>query len=244
MSLYFTDHILFLIIGILLPSISIYSSQGNTKNIELNRKEKCQVYLGNSLILFILAILVLANWYFLDRPFSDIGIRNPQDSKNGLSIILLILFIGLYLADTFFSLFPQSRKHKTIEKWKKRSYILPVSKQEFYCFIVLSVSAGVCEEIMFRGFLITYLYNLLGTSKLTIYIAVFVPAFLFGIAHAYQGTHAVIKVVLMAVIFGFVYVLSGSIIWLIIIHILVDIIGGILAKEFFVKPDLDEVNTY
>lgn len=235
-----SDHILFAIIGIILPVISVYSSSGNTEGLHLTKNEKCRAYAANSLILFFLASLVFLNWNFLDRPIGDLGFKIPAYSDGSLWIILLILFIVLYLADTISSIYPASRRKKTLARLQKRAYILPVTRQEFYCFIILSLSAGIFEEIMFRGFLITYLYNLFGSSETGVYAAVVIPAVLFGISHAYQGGYAVIKVVLMAVLFGLVFLFSGSIIWLMIIHFLVDIIGGVLALHLFSEQGFEE----
>ena len=58
-------------------------------------------------------------------------------------------------------------------------------------------------------------------------LAIFLPALIFGISHAYQGAKAVFKVVLMAVLFGYIFLFTGSILWLILIHILVDIVSSV-----------------
>src|SRR5208283_1298641 len=54
-------------------------------------------------------------------------------------------------------------------------------------WVGLSVSAGICEEIVFRGYLQRQLAALSGKPRL----AIVAQAILFGIAHGYEGVHAV-----------------------------------------------------
>ena len=93
----------------------------------------------------------------------------------------------------------------------------------------MAITAGVCEEIIFRGFCIQYFLawnqdNLLGT-----WLAILLPAFLFSIGHVYQGYLAVLKTFLMAILLGWVFILTQSLWVPILLHFLVDMISGYLA---------------
>lgn len=61
------------------------------------------------------------------------------------------------------------------------------------------------------------------------WFAVVLPAILFGIVHYYQGWKAMLKIVLMALIFGLIFMWTGNLWWLILLHTLVDLIGGALS---------------
>jgi hypothetical protein len=82
---------------------------------------------------------------------------------------------------------------------------------------------------VFRGFFISYLLLLLGDSAPATLVALVLPALVFGFSHMYEGLHVVSKIVIMSVAFGIVFILSGSIIVLIVLHILVDLVGGVLG---------------
>ena len=88
---------------------------------------------------------------------------------------------------------------------------------------------------MFRGFIMNYILAAFKGQTFAVPFAILIPAVVFGISHAYQGGKAVFKVVLMAVLFGYVFIFTGSILWLIFIHVLVDIIsslaGVLLTRE-------------
>ena len=60
-------------------------------------------------------------------------------------------------------------------------------------------------------------------------VSVVLPARIFASVHIYQGKKAVLKIVVMACLFGLVYLLTQSLWYLIILHVLVDVIGGLLA---------------
>ena len=63
--------------------------------------------------------------------------------------------------------------------------LLPHDSRELQTFCALSITAGVCEELLYRGFLIVFLSSAFGVLP-----AVALSSLVFGIAHAYQGVPA------------------------------------------------------
>lgn len=101
------------------------------------------------------------------------------------------------------------------------SWYLPNSRAERRWFAAVAVSAGVCEEVLYRGFLIRYLTVLLpglgGTG------AVLVAALVFALAHTYQGAWGAVATAVMAVGLTALFVASHSL-WLpILVHVLIDL---------------------
>lgn len=74
----------------------------------------------------------------------------------------------------------------------------PVGLLEGILAIAVAVSAGVCEEIVFRGYFQRQFRVLSGSSV----IAVVLQATVFGIAHVYQGVRLASMVVLYGILFG------------------------------------------
>jgi membrane protease YdiL (CAAX protease family) len=66
-----------------------------------------------------------------------------------------------------------------------------------------------------------------------------IPAFFFAIAHFYQGSRAVLKIFILAAVFGYVFIYSGSLLVVMILHFLVDAIGGLLTMKY-IKEENDE----
>ena len=64
--------------------------------------------------------------------------------------------------------------------------------------IGVAVSAGICEEIVFRGYLQRQFRALSGSAV----IAVLLQAMVFGVSHVYQGVRLAAMVVLYGMLFG------------------------------------------
>ena len=86
----------------------------------------------------------------------------------------------------------------------------------------LSISAGICEEIVFRGYLQRQLTALTGSVG----VAILAQAFIFGVGHAYEGADAVIAIVLHGLILGLLAHYRGNIRAGIVEHSAWDILAG------------------
>ncbi len=83
----------------------------------------------------------------------------------------------------------------------------------------LSVNAGVSEEIVFRLVLVIAILDLTGS----LLIAITVASALFAIAHAYQGVGGVIASGIAGLVLMGIYLLTGQLWLIVIIHILSDL---------------------
>lgn len=76
--------------------------------------------------------------------------------------------------------------------------LLPQSLPEVLLWILVSVTAGFCEELQSRGYLQRQFYALSGN----IVVAVLGQAVLFGLMHSYQGWKQVIVISVLGVLYG------------------------------------------
>jgi membrane protease YdiL (CAAX protease family) len=90
-------------------------------------------------------------------------------------------------------------------------------------WILLSMCAGVIEELVFRGFLQRQFAALSGQR----WVGVGVQALLFGIAHLYQGWILVLHITLFGLFFGIVASLRRSLIPGMVAHTLNDLAAGL-----------------
>lgn len=104
--------------------------------------------------------------------------------------------------------------------------LLPETPGEKQVFAGLSVTAGFCEEIVFRGFLLFVLAQPFGSIG-----AVAISSAVFGLSHAYQDARGAGRAGLLGVILALPPVLSGSLWPSIFAHTLIDLIGGIFLKD-------------
>ena len=97
--------------------------------------------------------------------------------------------------------------------------MLPRNRQELVLTGVMSVNAGVVEELLFRLALPALVYGATGNAI----AAVVAPLLLFGAMHLYHGVAGVICTAVVGWIMMAIYVLTGSIVWPIILHALLDL---------------------
>jgi uncharacterized protein len=109
-------------------------------------------------------------------------------------------------------------------RWSKLvpdfSALIPVSRQERLGCVALAISAGVGEEIVFRGWMLATLKSRFGLGGTMLVV---VAALAFGLAHAYQGLFGVMLTGIYGVIFCELYVTTGSLLVPIVLHALVDL---------------------
>ena len=102
--------------------------------------------------------------------------------------------------------------------------MLPRTRTEEIWFLLLSVTAGFCEELLFRGYLVWFFAPWIGyTAAMVLAVA------LFGIGHAYQGRKGATRATLAGAAFGIMALASGSVIPGMIVHALIDIGSGIVG---------------
>ncbi|MGL6266756.1 MAG: CPBP family intramembrane glutamic endopeptidase [Chitinophagaceae bacterium] len=232
-----SDHILVLIYGLVIPFISGVKSLENFDNIQFTEELRRRFYLSNSLFLCLASLPVLVSWGLHDRPFDAMGFRLSPDVENRtLTFVMISLLTLLYSADLLIS----------IRKWKKRENaqldestpFLPNSLKELPAYIIMCISAGVFEEIIYRGFMVTYFLPEYNFSQGLPILAVTAPAFLFSLAHYYQGWQAVLKIFLLSMLLGIIFLSGGSIWVVMLIHFLIDLTGGLVAMKLMKESSL------
>ena len=106
---------------------------------------------------------------------------------------------------------------------------MPLTWQEYGHYVFLAFAAGICEEIIFRGFLINYLqYYLSGYAYATL-ISIILPAIVFSLSHLYQGWWAVVKILAIAILLGWIFIVTKSLLIVIVLHIVIDLISGMVG---------------
>lgn len=103
--------------------------------------------------------------------------------------------------------------------------LLPSARAEWPGFVPLALTAGICEEVLFRGFVLWALAQALPSF----WLAGLAQALLFGLAHAYQGPRGVFLTFMVGVFLTGVVWISGSLWPAMLVHALLDLNAGDLA---------------
>ncbi len=105
-------------------------------------------------------------------------------------------------------------------------FMLPHGGAELTSWIALSVTAGICEETVFRGYLQRQFMALTRSAPAGILLS----AAAFGAAHAYQGLRMTILIGLYGAMFGILANWRGSVRPGMIAHAWQDSLNGVLAS--------------
>ena len=100
---------------------------------------------------------------------------------------------------------------------------LPQRALEILLWIGVSMSAGVCEELVFRG----YFQRQFHAWSHSLWMAWVLQALLFGISHGYQGIEACVRIAVYGALFGLLALWRGSLRPGMMTHAGSDILSGI-----------------
>jgi membrane protease YdiL (CAAX protease family) len=107
--------------------------------------------------------------------------------------------------------------------------LLPKSLAEVLVWIATCITAGICEEMAFRGYLQRQFHALTGN----IAWAILLQALVFGIAHGYQGWRNVVVISVLGVLFGVLAAWRKNLRANMVAHAWSDIWGGWLKFVVF-----------
>jgi membrane protease YdiL (CAAX protease family) len=103
--------------------------------------------------------------------------------------------------------------------------LLPRRPVEILLWVGVSVSAGICEEVVFRG----YFQRQFEAFTQSTWVALFLQAALFGISHGYQGLEACLKIAVFGALYGLLALWRRSLRPGMIAHAGSDILSGIFG---------------
>ena len=219
------DHSVAFLFCIAIPLYGARQRKG-FPGVTFSSEQKKQIYISGSLSLFIMGAIVGVVWLLFQRPIAEIGLTQPVNFFSWWW--MPIVFVLIYVADAAVTLSSKKGIEETVENWKRRTPFLPTKKDELPEYFLMCFSAGVFEEIAYRGFLVTYCWYLFDGLKYQQ---------IFAVAHFYQGAKAVLKIFFLAVFFGYIFILSGSLLIVMILHFLVDAVGGLLTIKYMKEEE-------
>lgn len=113
------------------------------------------------------------------------------------------------------------RTYRGADAMKSLDYFFPATWIERRWWVFLCITAGICEETLYRGFLLRYLHA--GPFALNLSIALLISSLIFALAHVYAGVSGVVGSFLGGFIFGLLFLLTGNLLLPMILHALMDL---------------------
>jgi membrane protease YdiL (CAAX protease family) len=221
------DHIAFLFLAVAFPIWDFFALRRRAALIRAGRTElRMGLYrriIGEE---WLMAIALLAGWFALGRGGAALGLvpRGGALAWAGYGLSALVC-AGLVIQAWSVLRNPESLTSMR-DKFGTVRFLLPHTPRERRTFAAVSVTAGVCEELIFRGYLIAYLMAVLGTP---FWVAALLSSVVFGFAHAYQGPLGIPRTAAVGGLFALLYGLTGALWAPMVVHAVMDITSGRIA---------------
>ena len=182
------------------------------------------------------ATIVLMEWVLVALALAiafrhGVGLADLCEGIANVRITLAVTalgFIGLFVLTMFNVRQIRRAGREELESTVQRARkFVPIGRAEIAGFAVVSLTAGICEELLYRGWLVNFFGALFGS----IWLGMIAAAILFGLGHAYQGRHGIAATGVLGLVFGTMFVLVRSLVPGQVLHAAIDLVNGTLAGK-------------
>lgn len=202
-----------------LPALMIVEAR---RLLELETIPRRQAYLSSIISLWLLALATLAVQVFsgMGGP-SDLRAMLVLDVRGaawaaaataaGIAVLFAFRAAGLREAPLMHQLLPQTRRERAL-------------------FVGVSLTAGICEEFIYRGFLLSALQY-----STPLPVALVLSSGAFGVAHAYQQPLGAVRAALLGALLAVPVLVTGSLLPSMLAHALIDILSGLWLARYLLR---------
>ena len=226
---------------ILLVSLVIFFTFGSIMGViqtkrmlqmDLDERIRLDFYATVTFSMWIPVIAVLTVVGFSDTAFADIGFSLFVFDYNIVFTVVVLIVVFMWAAFSLYRiaafLFSAKHRKRRYEIMQKKAnsnnyydlveakLMTPKTKREKRWWLGISLTTGICEEIIFRGVFIYLIASIF--PYLSIFLVFVIAVALFGLGHFYQGAKGLILTTLAGAFLALAYIVSGSLIPVIVVH--------------------------
>ena len=164
------------------------------------------------------ALVVAGLWLHRTSVLTVVGERWRSWKRVGRDIGMGVLFlVGSIMLTSILGGHAHAGSSRT-------SFLLPHGRNETLVWIALSITAGFCEEALYRG----YLQRQLIALTRNVPAGIVLSAAAFGAAHAYQGLQQALQIGTLGLMGGILAYVCKTVRPGMIAHVLQDVMGGFI----------------
>jgi len=223
--------LIFLVLAIVVPWRGRVRLERLLSQPAFSTKEKLVLY--GTTIAFQWILLGVVAWRAMARGLtqSELGLGRGFDATIVMWSVIGALALGAF---QWFNLGRLGSMTGAVPELMRKlsERLMPQTTVESAPYAALAVTAGVCEEFVYRGFVMAALSRL----GMTTWIVLIFSSVLFGLAHAYQGRSGIVGTTLMGFVFGLARVLTVSLAPAVVWHAGVDLVAGVAGPRFLSEP--------
>jgi membrane protease YdiL (CAAX protease family) len=184
---------------------------------------RARLYRNSVVPQWVFSGCIIALWVFRARPWTALLLGSSTPLRLG---------IALASAALSFAVLPLQRRALFARpNWPElvrrtlgyADPLVPRTTGEYRGMIVVALTAGVCEEFLFRGFVTWYFLEFWPGSRVGLILAVTISAILFGFAHIYFGVRQVWMSAVVGAFFAAVVLATGSLLPAMVLHAAMDL---------------------
>jgi membrane protease YdiL (CAAX protease family) len=222
--------LIFVALGVLLPLRGRLRLEKLMTIPQMGRRERLSLY-ASTIAFQWLAVGVVA-WRAEARGLTaeELGLV-----VHGRWRILITALVGAAILGTlqWFNLRRMGRSSGKARKFLEvlAERILPQSRAELLPYFGLAVTAGLCEEFLYRGFAMAALTR----AGLPIWGVVLSSSILFGLAHLYQGRGGIVSTLVIGTVFGTARIAYDGLVPVMLWHFAVDAVAGVAGPKYLVS---------
>jgi len=222
--------LLTLLVGIVLPAFAFF----------LYRRLRAAPGDGASVRRQIYGTVIVSEWLLVaglayvahrhNLSITDLGqhLRHPHRLL-GITLVLVAVF-GILVFQNLRELKGTTPEALAKHLGKARKFI-PSGKVEILAWAAMALTAGICEELLFRGWMLPLFGSVLGS----LWLGLLISSLLFGLAHAYQGPKGILTTGLVGLVLGLIYMGAGSLVPSQVLHALVNLVHGFIGASLVAR---------
>jgi membrane protease YdiL (CAAX protease family) len=195
-------------------------------NNHISKKLRTYAYVILSEWAFVIALI----WLTHRHGFSIRDLGENLGNAN-LTIITIAVLLAIFAVMVYFNI--RQIRQMNLEKLEAElgplKMFLPSNKPEFIAFILIAFTAGICEELLYHG----WLQNLLVYGTGHVWLGLIIGAVIFGFGHAYQGKIGIVQTGIYGLIFGGVFIFTKGLVAGQVLHVIIDSVNGIIGGYAF-----------
>ncbi len=224
--------ILAVLVGLIVPIYSMLGNGEKIKELILESPElKISMYVQSIIFQWILVGLILLSLFYNGDSLDKVGLDFLDQP-----LMILGLFGGGLLSLWIFDNYdiPKLNLEKFRKKNKDLLYLFPTNQKEHNWTVAISFTAGICEEIIFRGFTFWQLSQFLPITP-----SILIVNLLFALSHFATKMKNMVFAFLFGIFWSITFIYTGSLWLAMLMHIIIDLYSLTRGKKYFEKIKAD-----
>lgn len=206
-----------LLVMVAMPLLAIRSSRTLVHVLRTQPELRSSFYLQGIVVQWLLTALVLLGMWFKQDQWALLGL-----TLDGAGLWLLVLLVMVILSLLFnrYATLGAAGQARVQKLYHHVAHYLPTNNSQYRWGVLLSLTAGICEEIVYRGFVFWRLSLLMGVLP-----AMILTNLVFAFVHVATGLKNALWSFVLGMVFSLFYLYTGDL-WLsICCHAAIDLLS-------------------